>query len=223
MATSSSQQAAFRPLSELLSKNEAGEAEFQHIVSVLLRFDVSQKAGEKQRVVPTCLSPGVWLAGHTLCVCLFPSQGDRHDYNRLFSLASEQLTGMEEHQRPNRLVVVQPHVTDTASSTSTTFQQCMHAVHEILPWQWTAVLWDATHLHNMLITIPPLSLRYYPEFLPDGLNRQQAIMTTRQRYDQEFAKLHSKIQFVGMSVYKEEASASVDMRHYRRQCIILAC
>jgi hypothetical protein len=63
MATSSSQQAAFRPLSELLSKNEAGEAEFQHIVSVLLRFDVSQKAGEKQRVVPTCLSPGVWLAG----------------------------------------------------------------------------------------------------------------------------------------------------------------
>ena len=107
MATSSSQQATFRPLSELLPKNEAGDAEFQHIVSALLRSDVSQEDEQKQRVVPTRLGPGVWLAGHTLCVCLFPSQGDRYDYNRLFSIASEQLKGMEEHQRPHRLVVAQ--------------------------------------------------------------------------------------------------------------------
>lgn len=63
----------------------------------------------------------------------------------------------------------------------------------------------------MLIAMPPLGLHYYPQFLPNGPERRQTITGTRQRYDQEVAKLHGKIQFVGMSVYKEEASASVDM------------
>ena len=58
MATSSPKRTTFRPLSELLPKNEAGDAEFQHVVSALLRFDVSQEDGQKQRVVPTRLGPG---------------------------------------------------------------------------------------------------------------------------------------------------------------------
>jgi energy-coupling factor transporter ATP-binding protein EcfA2 len=210
MATSSSQPATFRPLSELLPKNEAGDAEFQHIVSVLLQSDVSQDGRQKQLVVPTRIGQGLWLAGRTLCVCRLPSQDDGNDYARLFSIASEHLKELKPRQRPNRLVVAQPHATDAESSASTAFQQYMDKIHEILPWKWTA-MWDAAHLKSMLVTIPPLGLRYYPESLPDGLKRQQTIMTIRQRYDQEFAKLHSKIQFVGMSVYKEEASTSVDM------------
>jgi hypothetical protein len=68
MATSCSQQATFRPLSELLPKNEAGDAEFQHIVSILLQFEVAQAGRRKQRIVPTRIGPGLWLAGRTLCV-----------------------------------------------------------------------------------------------------------------------------------------------------------
>ena len=88
MATSSPKQVTFRPLGELLPKNEAGDAEFQHIVSVLLQSDVSQAGRQKQLVVPTLIGAGLYLAGRTLCVCRLPSQDDGNDYARLFSIAS---------------------------------------------------------------------------------------------------------------------------------------
>jgi hypothetical protein len=69
MVTSSSKQATFRPLSELLPKNEVGDAEFQHIVSVLLQSDVSQDGRQKQLVVPPVLVKGYdWLDAHCVYV-----------------------------------------------------------------------------------------------------------------------------------------------------------
>src|SRR5262249_41946778 len=91
------------------------------------------------------------------------------------------------------------------------FSQVIEAVRRAVSSRCTVILWDAAQLKDKLLSIPPFGLRYYPELLPDGPKHRQAIATVRQNYDQEFMKLHSKLQFVGMSVYKEEASDSVDM------------
>jgi hypothetical protein len=212
MATSTPQQHSFRPLAELLPTNDAGDIEFEQSVSVLLRLDASRARGRGRRATPTRLGPGLWLAGRTLCICHLPSLCDGRNNDQLLAFANHQLKELGTRRQPTRLVVAQPYaIANTGSGKNNYFQKYIAAIQKALPKECTTTWWDAVHLKEMLVAIPPLGLRYYPEFLPNGIERQQVIIETRQRYDQEFVKLHGKIQFVGMSVYKEEASASVDM------------
>jgi NACHT domain len=205
-------QPPFRPLAELLPKNDAGDSEFDQIVLVLLRLDASQARRRGKRATPSRLGPGLWLVGRTLCICHPPSQCDGANYDQLLDFANQRLKGLGTRRQPTRLVVAQPDaVADTASGTNSDFQKYIVAMQKTLPKECTTTWWDAAHLKEMLVAIPPLGLHYYPEFLPNGIERQQVIIETRKRYNREFLKLHGKIQFVGMSVYKEEASASVDM------------
>jgi hypothetical protein len=100
------------------------------------------------------------------------------------------------------LVVAHPDaIANTDPGTNSDFEKYTVAMQKALPKESTTEWWDAAHLKEMLVGIPPLGLHYYPEFLPSGPERHQVITVTRQRYDREFVKLHGKIQFVGMSVY----------------------
>ena len=212
MATSTPKQPSFRPLAELLPKNSAGDAEFEHIVSVLLRIHTSRVRVRRRIVTPVRLGQGLWLAGDTLCLCRLPSRSDGGDYELLSNLAGEQIKELRACGQPTRLIIAQPRaVANTKSGASGDFKKYLDMLCSMLPEKCVTTWWDARCLKDMLVTFPPLGLHYYPESLPDGPKRRQAITVTRQRYDQEFAKLHGKIQFVGMSVYKEEASVSVDM------------
>ncbi len=213
MTTSAHQQVSFQPLSELLPKNEAGDVEFEQIVSVLLGLDEAQLSKRRQGVTPTRIGPGMLLTGRTLCVYRLPSQKSNQDADdRLLGFINEKFKGLELHRQPTRFVVVDPSATAaTKLPASDSFQRVVETVRRTLPLRCTMTLWDAAQLKDRLLAVPPFGLRYYPELLLDGPKHWQAIAATRQRYDQEFTKLHGKIQFVGMSVYKEEASASVDM------------
>src|SRR5712692_6377395 len=213
MTTSAHQQVSFQPLSELLPKNEAGDVEFEQIVSVLLGLDEAQLSKRRQGVTPTRIGPGMLLTGRTLCVYRLPSQKSNQDADdRLLGFINEKFKGLELHRQPTRFVVVDPSATAaTKLPASDSFQRVVETVRRTLPLRCTMTLWDAAQLKDRLLAVPPFGLRYYPELLLDGPKHWQAIAAARQRYDQEFTKLHSKIQFVGMSVYKEEASASVDM------------
>lgn len=70
---------------------------------------------------------------------------------------------------------------------------------------------DADALLDHIAAIPALALRYCPERLDQGEEHRRRIASVRAEYDREFVKLYGKIQFIGMSVYKEEASSGVDM------------
>jgi hypothetical protein len=212
MATSIPMQPSFRPLAEFLPKNDAGDIEFEQIVSVLLRTDASRVRGRGRRPTPTRIGPGLWLAGRTLCICHLPSQGDRASYEQLLDFAIHQLKRLGTRRQPTCLVVAHPDaIANTDSGTNSDFQNYISAMRKSLPKECITTWWDGAHMKEMLVGIPPLGLHYYPECLPSGPERRQVITVTRQRYDREFVQLHGKIHFVGMSVYKEEASASVDM------------
>ena len=71
--------------------------------------------------------------------------------------------------------------------------------------------WDATIVRERLRQFPPLELRYFPDEITGGRARLGSMEAVRRSYLEQNRSVHGKIQFVGMSVYKEEATAAVDL------------
>ncbi len=69
--------------------------------------------------------------------------------------------------------------------------------------------WGHTELIALFIETPALCLYYYPELVENGTIRRESILETRRRYDASLLTLHRNIEFVGMSVYKPEATRGV--------------
>lgn len=66
---------------------------------------------------------------------------------------------------------------------------------------------------GLFLENPLLCLFYYPELVIEGSTKRHTIQHTRQSYDENLLKRYSKIEFVGMSVYKPEATKGVSMEH----------
>lgn len=73
--------------------------------------------------------------------------------------------------------------------------------------------WGHKKLLSLFLETPFLCLFYYPELIPDGATRKKTIQDTRNRYDENLRILYRNIEFVGMSVYKPEATKGVPMEH----------
>lgn len=157
MATSTPKQPSFRPLAEFLPKNDAGDSEFEQIVSVLLRIDASRARRRGRRATPTRLGPELWLAGRTLCICHLPSQSNGGNYDQLLKFALQQLKGVGTRRQPTRFVVAQPYaMAKSDSGTNSAFQKCISAMRKALPQECTTIWWNAAHLKEMLVAFPPL-------------------------------------------------------------------
>jgi hypothetical protein len=155
MARSTPQQHSFRPLAELLPKKDAGDIEFEQIVSVLLRLDASRGRGHRKRTTPTRLGAGLWLVGRTLCICDLPSKSDGINYDQLLKFARQHLKRLATRRQPTRLVVAQPYaIANTDSGKNSVFQKYFVAIQKALPKECTTTWWDAAHLKEMLVAIP---------------------------------------------------------------------
>jgi hypothetical protein len=73
--------------------------------------------------------------------------------------------------------------------------------------------WGHTQLQALFIETPSIGLYYYPELFTDGALRRKTIQSTRTMYDEALKKEHGRIEFVGMSVYKQEAARAVPMEN----------
>jgi len=69
--------------------------------------------------------------------------------------------------------------------------------------------WGHKQILKLFLESPPLGLFYYPELFDDGQTRRKNIQELRFKYNQAFKSQYGKIEFVGMSVYKNEASHGV--------------
>lgn len=71
--------------------------------------------------------------------------------------------------------------------------------------------WGHRKLLAMFLETPTLLLRYYPELHPRGIPHRRSIDSIRDRYVAAQERLHRSIEFVGMSVYKPEATRGIPM------------
>jgi energy-coupling factor transporter ATP-binding protein EcfA2 len=69
--------------------------------------------------------------------------------------------------------------------------------------------WGHRQLQGLFLETPSLCLFYYPELLPEGSTKRRSIQDTRQRYDNNLLATYRNIEFVGMSIYKPEATRGV--------------
>ncbi len=73
--------------------------------------------------------------------------------------------------------------------------------------------WGHTKLLSLFRQTPAMCLYYYPQLLDGGAARRKTIQDTTRRYFDNLVKLYRNIEFVGMSVYKPEATRGVPMEH----------
>jgi hypothetical protein len=73
--------------------------------------------------------------------------------------------------------------------------------------------WGHTQLQSLFLATPSIGLYYYPEHFIDGVERRRTIRDIRTRYDDVLKREYGRIEFVGMSVYKEEAARNVPMEN----------
>lgn len=73
--------------------------------------------------------------------------------------------------------------------------------------------WGHRKLQALFLQTPSLCLFYYPELVPEGATRRKTIHETRISYITNISALYGRIEFVGMSVYKPEATRGVLMEH----------
>jgi hypothetical protein len=69
--------------------------------------------------------------------------------------------------------------------------------------------WGHTKLQALFASTPSIGLHYYPELFPDGQSFTKSIESLRAQYDSALAREFGRIEFVGMSVYKESATRAV--------------
>ncbi|MCW3058497.1 MAG: signal transduction protein, partial [Capsulimonas sp.] len=68
-------------------------------------------------------------------------------------------------------------------------------------------------LQSLFMASPSISLFYYPELIANGKKQRQSIQQLSNTYKESFIKLFKDIQFVGMSVYKPEATRGIPIEH----------
>lgn len=73
--------------------------------------------------------------------------------------------------------------------------------------------WGHTKLQSLFLQSPTLCVYYYPQLLPDGYTLRKTIQEIKKKYDDAMITLYGNIEFVGMSVYKPEATRGVPMEH----------
>ncbi|RZL04047.1 MAG: hypothetical protein EOP36_01810 [Rubrivivax sp.] len=71
--------------------------------------------------------------------------------------------------------------------------------------------WGHRKLQALFLQAPNLCLYYYPELVPEKITKRKSILEVRQAYDVNLSTAYSRIEFVGMSVYKPEATRGVEM------------
>ncbi len=71
--------------------------------------------------------------------------------------------------------------------------------------------WGHRKLQALFIETTSLCLFYYPELIANGASRKKTIAEIRRVYDITFSETYRRIEFVGTSVYKPEATRGVPM------------
>ncbi|WP_176722476.1 NACHT domain-containing protein [Candidatus Thiosymbion oneisti] len=173
--------------------------EFERLVSLVLRSSLLQQPAAELIEIGS----GAWLAGTTLALVATPS----------FELAKQLRRPKGKRKTAiERVIAISPSVKGEQSERSS-FQDALQRIisdfkiEESTPIQWV----DRQAFERLIQQIPALALRYFPERIDKGQERCRRIDSVRADYNREFLKLYGKIRFIGMSVYKEEASGGVDM------------
>jgi hypothetical protein len=212
-----------KTLYDILPKGTEGGKEFARIVDLLL-FHAARRLGRKTGIFSD--SSGDYHGLDSFEVDRFRKE-DKTGFQYKFypspfndnhrGAIRESLKRVAENQKNlklNKWVLVTPQdLTESATRKGEGDVSWFEGLTQELGLNLEVEHWGHRKLQGLFIETPPLCLYYYPELLPEGGRQRKTIQDTRTRYDDNFRELHRRIEFVGMSVYKPEATQGVPMEH----------
>jgi len=126
----------------------------------------------------------------------------------------ERTGAAQEQLKLKKWVLVTPQdLTESATRKTGGDVTWFEGLRKKTPLKFQVEHWGHRKLQGLFLETRPLSLFYYPELVVDGPGRRKTIQDIRSRYDENLIKLHRNIEFVGMSVYKPEATEGVPMEN----------
>jgi hypothetical protein len=208
-----------RSLSEILPKGAEGGKEFARIVDLLLVHD-SRKSNTRTtlfsdvagdfRGLDSFSGDSFRKEGTTGYQYKFYSSPLSADHRKEIEAALLKAAHNQKELKLTKWVLVTPQdfieSATRADGGDVTWFEGLRAKHDLT---FELEHWGHKRLVALFIDAPLICLFYYPELVDEGQTRKRTINETRQRYDRAFSTLHRDIQFIGMSVYKPEATRGV--------------
>lgn len=214
---------AVQPLTATLPKGAEGGKEFARIVDLLL-FHEARRTGKKITIFDD--SAGDYLGMDSFEGDAFRRSGTTGYQYKFYptSLSSDHraeikksLQKTAEHQKELKLkkwiLVLPEDLTQSSTRKDGGDVAWFESLRGELGVKFDLECWGHKNLISLFLETPALCLFYYPELVDRGANHRKTIQDTRQRYDDCLHELYGRIEFVGMSIYKDEATRGVPMEH----------
>lgn len=210
-----------RPLNEILPKGREGGLEFARIVDLLLFHEArrrgltatlfSDRTGDYHGL--DSFSDGeLRLKGNIGYQYKFHPSPLSAKHRKEIEASLEKARDAGKELTLSKWILVTPDdLTESASRKDGGDVTWFQGLRKRLGLNFEPEHWGHRKLQALFLETPSLCLFYYPELLPDGHGRRRTIEETRTSYDTNLGDLHGRIEFVGMSVYKPEATRGVAM------------
>ncbi len=207
-----------KPIFEVLPSGQAGRAAFDHLVQILslLAF---RKKGEVPEPAETAFLPRDSSADllHPLAIgnTLVQVSHARSPFSAAMKKAVSQTLALgfeDERMKPERWVLVTPgDLAEKAAGKTRADSLWFKDLETTLQLSFPIEFWGDTRLKQQLMKTPLLCLSYYPELVAGGVEKVERLRQTRREYDDNLILKYRRINFVGMSVLKEEAAKGLPM------------
>lgn len=212
-----------KTLHSILPKGTEGGKEFARIVDLLL-FHEARRAGKKITIFDD--SAGDYFGLDSFEGDAFRKEGTTGYQYKFYpsSLSPNHRTDIkkslkrvaksEESLELKKWILVTPEdLTESGTRKSGGDVTWFENLRKELGLEFELEHWGHTKLQSLFFETPAICIFYYPELISDGVGRKKTIEDTRQRYYENFKTLYRNIEFVGMSVYKPEATKGIPMEH----------
>lgn len=212
---------AVKSLYEILPKGTEGGKEFARIVDLLL-YHISRREGKKHTVFSDAAGDycGLDSFGGD-CFRLEGTTGYQYKFypsplssNHRKDIESSLAKAAENHEKLKlkKWVLVTPQdLTESATRKDGGDVSWLEGLRKKIKISFELEHMGHTKLIDLFLHTPALCLFYYPALVAEGATRRKSIQDIRHRYDDNLHALYQRIEFVGMSVYKQEATRGVPM------------
>ncbi|MCK4763462.1 MAG: NACHT domain-containing protein [Candidatus Aminicenantes bacterium] len=212
-----------KTLYDILPKGTEGGKEFARIIDLLL-FHEARRAGKKITLFDDSSGDYYGLDSFESDVIrkhgktgyqykFYPSPlSDKHRREIIESL-QRTAENQKKLKLKNWILLTPQDLTESATRKDGGDVSWFESLREKLKLKFEIEHWGHKKLLALFLDTPSICLFYYPELMPEGAARRETIQATRIKYNDNLNTWYGDIEFVGMSVYKQEATRGVPIEH----------
>lgn len=204
-----------KPLSEVLPKGAEGGHEFARIVGLLL-FHEARRAGRCVTLFSDRSGDVHGLdafddADTGYQIKFFPSPWSSNQRQEIKDSLKKAADGSDESDIKTWVLVTPDDMVNSGRKKDGGDVEWFGRLKQDLDLPFAIDHMGHSKLQGLFLQAEALCLHYYPDIIPEGLSKRDSLKTILRRYNDNLAGKYERIEFVGLSVRKEEATRGVPM------------